>query len=684
MQFRSLNAVFGKLDHHTLDLLPGLNVIEAPNESGKSTLAAFLRVMLYGLSTRERGALADKNLYSPWSGSPMQGRLELLLDNGRSVTLTRDTARANAPMGRFSAVYTGTGEAASDLTAADCGETLLGVPREVYERSAFIRQSGLAVDANAELERRIAALITTGEEGCSYSEAEAVLRKQLNARRHNKTGRIPALDEQIDAAERSLAELHQLLETHRAAQEALCAADAQAAQIRTALKQHELADAQETQQTVLRAKYDWQNAASRAELFRRAMTEDHIPPRAELEQAHARLLTLDSLRADVIQAEQQSSDAQSALASAPSGAAKKSLPWYLASLLSLAASAALASPLFCAPLGQMQYPLALLFLVLCVAFLSKARGLHRRRHAYRAAHTQLEHAAQEAAAAADAKKTIYQSAEYELLSLLPIETLAQAAPYIKKCFARHDELDALLREAQRAQMRYETRTEQQDTPSFPIEPIARPSTSRDALREQLADCERRAREAQRQIDFTAGRCRAIGDAADLESALAALQAERASAQAEYDAIALAMGALANANTALQSRFSPALSRRAAELFRRMTDGKYSAVLLDRSFHAAAEETGAAVAHSASSLSQGAADQLYLAVRLAICEMVLPDDRSVPLVLDDALTSFDDTRCAAALELLLEESRHRQILLLTCQHREAQYLAGREGVYVTAL
>lgn len=94
----------------------------------------------------------------------MRGTLALTCQKG-DITLQRDTARANSPMGRFSAVYTGSGETVDGLTAADCGETLLGVPCEVYERSAFIRQSSLTVDASTELERRIAALITTGEEG---------------------------------------------------------------------------------------------------------------------------------------------------------------------------------------------------------------------------------------------------------------------------------------------------------------------------------------------------------------------------------------------------------------------------------------------------------------------------------------------------------------------------------------
>lgn len=72
------------------------------------------------------------------------------------------------------------------------------------------------------------------------------------------------------------------------------------------------------------------------------------------------------------------------------------------------------------------------------------------------------------------------------------------------------------------------------------------------------------------------------------------------------------------------------------------------------------------------------------MRLAICETVLPADDPIPLVLDDALVRFDDDRCRAALELLYEESQAHQILLFTCQHREAAYLSGRNGVTFLSL
>ena len=145
-----------------------------------------------------------------------------------------------------------------------------------------------------------------------------------------------------------------------------------------------------------------------------------------------------------------------------------------------------------------------------------------------------------------------------------------------------------------------------------------------------------------------------------------------------------MDALTQANTTLQNRFSPALGARAADIFSAITAGRYGKVLLSRDFSLSAEMAGDPVGRSIRLLSQGAADQLYLAVRLAICDMVLPAEKRVPLVLDDALTSFDDDRLRAALDYLLAESEKRQILLFTCQKREMDYLQDKENVTVARL
>ncbi len=213
MRIKEMTATFGGLTGQRLELAPGLNLIQAPNESGKSTWAGFLKAMLYGIDTRDRdkkGHLADKNRYQPWSGAPMEG--ELLLEwQGRDITIRRGP-RGSVPFGSFSAVYTGTGEPVPGLTADTCGELLLGVGREVFERSAFVGQGGsLAVTAAPELERRIAALVSSGQEDVSFSQAEGRLREWLNRRRVNRSvGRIPQLEEALSQAAAARREAEQV------------------------------------------------------------------------------------------------------------------------------------------------------------------------------------------------------------------------------------------------------------------------------------------------------------------------------------------------------------------------------------------------------------------------------------------------------------------------------------------
>ena len=85
-----MTATFGKLQGRSLELGDGLNIIEAPNETGKSTWCAFLLSILYGVNSRERdraGFIADKNRFAPWSGAAMSGRMDCGTELGE-LTLT--------------------------------------------------------------------------------------------------------------------------------------------------------------------------------------------------------------------------------------------------------------------------------------------------------------------------------------------------------------------------------------------------------------------------------------------------------------------------------------------------------------------------------------------------------------------------------------------------------------------
>ena len=732
MNILHLTGTFGRLDHDELTLSPGLNLLYAPNESGKSTWGAFIRTMLYGLSTRERGPLADKNRYAPWNGAPLQGRMDVSA-NGESYTLLRETRRTASPMGEFTCTYTGTATPVPNITGQNAGETLLGVPREVFERSAFIGQNALTVEQDAELERRIAALITTGEEDTSYTESCDRLKKQLNRRRHNKTGLIPALERDIDQLHGALRELDALNEQAHQSRQELDALERRAADLRRQTAQWQTLAQQERVAAYRQA----EQAAFAAQAQADALTSggDPLPDDATLSLLEGQAAALPSelsaltekrrAAEDAVAAAQQAQERwqqhplypaaepelrQRAAAIVPEKAPSLFVPLFTGSLVVAATVLAFLlrsrGPLpFClylvtAGLGVISTLLAVKFRR--QAIVERQRFATRQRDALEAQIAEYLPLCQQAADDAETARRAQALADdaedacrrrlRELLTQLrvyapAVTDLSGAQLSLSALRRRKTELAdsqrkareaALYRDALRRQL-----TEQElSVPPVPDAPL--PTQSYEQAAAELAQVQSLLTQERTRFDMLTGRIRSLDRSSDLESQLTQKQEQLQALQDEYDAIALAMDALTQANTVLQNRFSPALGARAAEIFSAITVGRYDKVLLSRDFSLSAEMAGDPVSRSVRLLSQGAADQLYLAVRLAICDMVLPGDKRVPLILDDALVTFDDDRLRAALDYLLAESHRRQILLFTCQKREGDYLEGRENVTVTRL
>jgi len=255
---------------------------------------------------------------------------------------------------------------------------------------------------------------------------------------------------------------------------------------------------------------------------------------------------------------------------------------------------------------------------------------------------------------------------------------------LRECAVRRKTLAEAETAAVNARMRCDLLAQKTPAVSQDDTALAAPVRSRDAVAAELSAIQAQLTAARSEADRLSGQLHAVGDPAVLRSSAGHLQEEISALEAEYDAIRLAMETLDTANTTLQNRFSPALGQRAAEIFKELTGGRYSGVVLDRSFRLSAEPVEDSVYRDAQLLSSGAADQLYLATRLAICDLVLPPEYNVPIILDDALANFDDARCAAALRWLKQEARRRQILLFTCHSREARFFAEDREVSVRRL
>ena len=315
MQIKRLSAVFGRLRSETIQFSDGLNIIEAPNESGKSTWCAFLTAMLYGINSRERDRadyIADKNRYAPWDGTVMAGSMDCRSE-GRDITISRGTRRQTAPMAEFRAVYSGTNIAIDGLTGQNCGEALLGVTREVFERSAFIRQSGLAISQDAGLERRVAALISSGEEDTSYTEAYDALKKQLNRRRYNKSGLLPALEAQQAETQAQLNRVQQLRQQETALHAQLQDLIQQQAALSDELEQCDRWEAAQKQRQLSDLTAAAQQAAQRAQAMEDQLQADHVPDTETIGRLRGAIVNLETVRKSVDKARADRDEAMKTL-----------------------------------------------------------------------------------------------------------------------------------------------------------------------------------------------------------------------------------------------------------------------------------------------------------------------------------------------------------------------------------
>ncbi len=145
------------------------------------------------------------------------------------------------------------------------------------------------------------------------------------------------------------------------------------------------------------------------------------------------------------------------------------------------------------------------------------------------------------------------------------------------------------------------------------------------------------------------------------------------AQRNLTALFIAQKTLQCAIAEWDKKSQPEVYRQASRLFSLMTEGAWVQVRLsaDGGIEAVDALRGALPAHL---LSLGTRQQLYLSLRLALLITASDVGRGLPVVCDDILVNFDDSRRAQAAKALVELSRTRQVVLFTC-HKDVAALVG---------
>ena len=635
MKIRKLRATFGKLNNDTLSFHSGLNVIYAPNESGKSTWCAFIRAMLYGIDTSERAKgnyLPDKQRYAPWSGAPMEGSMDLTAD-GCDITLQRSTTSRNAPMREFSAVYSGTNNPVEGMNGLNCGELLTGVTKDVFRRSAFIEQGSVAVSGSPELEKRIQAIVSSGEEQTSFSEADERLSGWQRKRRWHRRGLLPTLEGQMDEAQRLLDDMDSSVETLKDLEKQMEEAQQRCATLEDAVTESRR-----------RQRKEALNRLSTGRALVTQRSEMHDDALAELSRSRDALRRSQFGDLDLEELEEEVAEDRAKLEELQDGSQNQLsfLPALVFSILAIV----------CAVLfgAFTKVPLVIGAGVFCVAAVFFFLRYSKNR--------------QYLLQASSEREAILR--KYKISLPDDLEGILQQRYALEEAAVKAAESEVETREALE---RAGKQLHELEEGAINDLDFAAGDSEAARLSRLLATARSEAAALQSRISGLNGRLSAMGDPMVLASSLSALREEYEEIQAEYDAITLAEETLRDADAELQSRFSPELSRVAAAYMSEMTGGRYEDVLIGQDFSARARTKDDSVARAAEFLSAGTMDLMYLAVRLAVCELALPEGEPCPLIIDDALVNMDADREAQALKLLKRIALKRQVILFTCRKPE---------------
>ena len=169
---------FGTLADYDLDLREGLNLLYQPNGWGKSTLAVFIKAMLYGLPTSSKRSLDEneRKKYTPWQGGVYGGSLEFVCQKG-AFRVERFFAAKES--GDTFALYDLATNLPSNAFSASLGEELFGVDADGFERTTYLSQRETGpVGGNNSISAKLGNLLDDVDDIGSFDEALEALEKR--------------------------------------------------------------------------------------------------------------------------------------------------------------------------------------------------------------------------------------------------------------------------------------------------------------------------------------------------------------------------------------------------------------------------------------------------------------------------------------------------------------------------
>ena len=597
---------FGGLKNYRMFFEDGFNLISRKNESGKSTIMAFIKMIFYSKLENDRSSDLNRSVrkkYTPWDGSPMAGTIEFT-EKGKRYSLHKIFGKTSG-QDSVSIICLDNGESIQLDKDMEVGEYFFGLDQPAFEKSIFI--TGFAGSITDEempdaIARKLSNAMLSMEEDTCYNDVSNNIQKAMQGllSKSGRKGQIVSLREKKKALEDKLSYTTNLIAEQL---DSIKERDAVQEELSTLKRRREI-------RRLNRRYTNYLNDKEAAQERIKSLNEEARGYEAQVDEAKYNSLKKRS---------------------------KVCLGlWIFFTCLVLAACVAVyfypPIAVFFGPYLQLVRMASLvvsglIFLVFAMIYILA-----------RSSQT------------AEAKRilAVKQATDIDAIK----NEITDLESVLENIGIRLNELDEQCAEREEEYI---------DEYNYLDED--------EKLNQMIDDATARLFNVSAKIKTTPY------DVEKLKMELVEIDNLIAKKQDRYDALNTAYVKLAETVEDIRSGYGEVLNQRTSKIFSVLTGGKYTELIVSSDLSISVKDAHG-VYRQWKYLSSGTIDQAYLALRLAMSEMMCEDGKggfeegtpnnSMPVFMDDMLLEYDDEREQYALDYLKEESKNRQIIMFSCK------------------
>ncbi len=724
---------FGKIENYDITLSNGLNVIYGPNESGKSTLMAFIKAMLYGLKggrTSKDGIVSEAKRYMPWSKASYGGYINFELDNGSLYRI--DRAFESGVVKLYDESFN---EITSNYTDGKDGsgiaERLIGLNESLFERTVYIKQMGTRIDnsSSKDLIDRISNIRQSGSEEVSYNKANAALKEALK----QQVGTDRSYTRPLDLINKRLDELNtikiRIQEQNKSLVEARIKQEELTLQIgKLSEKEKLFARLQEFCELKEKLKLQLEKQEELSFLNERIkqsqkdinnLTKDKTSLEQEITNNSEQLIILekqssciglealalpntgnngetfqDNTRQNSREREIPAcGDVAQRITTGIQGKIQKQKTWIKASNISIVLSLLLVIGVGCGVFVFKAIPAWLIampvLLVAATAFF-RLKGGRRFRQLVEQQSEYYEKSKKLNSEINNAHK-INQILKQQLVSI--DERIANERNQYEQLIKRNESQSANFKQDNIVNLDNEidrvsemilgirevvdlTQTEQEL-----YEGILENNSGSKYLRIIELKKFLTAELQQKKLEYATVEAKIkqnvnIQKDELFEDEILRLTQKKECLEQRGEALSIAIKTLEEATNNVQKKYIPIMNKVFEGTFSGLTAEKYSDVRAGENLNIMLSDPKSETIVPVSMLSSGTIDQMYLALRIAISETVLKINENLPFIMDEPFAQYDDERTDNALRYIYNISKKQQVLIFTCKQREVDLISSQ--------